>query len=1026
MPAEERRTTLISLRSYILILLLLLFASVDKSSGSSLGLLSDHVKGNDGNDIVATRLRILTDSLASVLESTDLKTNTSQLVSKIEAIIAENRITDTLLLSDTWYFTGHYYLQKNIYRKAVDGFSISVTYREKMGVSDRRYALGLSNMAVAFMRVGDYTRAYAAGKKGLEIRRAVSGSDSSVLAVNYLNLSGLRLEMNDSGEAIRLAEAGIALANQYVDKVPPEVTADLYQVIGLSLYRTSEYTKSLVYCRQALKIYEGGVKNKVDSKILIINTISQLYRRLGKPGEAEYYFRKGLAIEDGENTSNKFLLYINYADFLADGGRIKEGEKVLENGRANVRRVFGPSSREYYMMLASAGDFANRSSGDSKRALELLDEFSEYAESNPWDVSMKKYFMAKYTEMLFEAGMYQKILDVTNEMALTKVAGDDVSSQTVTEEDLIVLKIRYRALNTLNRENGNTEYLRLAIETGRRISALYDRQRLEMSEDESRTSLSAFSRDIYTGMIENYSDLYKQSGDRKSLEGLFEFSERSKVAGFLASMREVNAAKFSLPGDLVELDNTIRKEIGFYKELITAEQGKTVPDTQRLHTWESVTFSLLRSHDSLVQVFEKGYPAYYSLKYRSEVTSLDDVNIVIGSKANLLSYVMTDDKLFIFVTNRRHTEIITRNIDSTFFSSLARFRAMLSEMPVTSDVRKPFNEFMDLGLELYKVLLEPVTPYLRGDKIVISPDNVLAYLPFETLVTEEFRSPDLLYREAPFALKKYRFSYIYSVTLSSVTQEKSRRLNNKLVAFAPSYEGMELNDSLLVNWPYLRGEMRGLPYAVIEAEDAVDQCGGKAYLEKEATEETYKSVASNYEIIHLAMHTLIDDNHPAFSKMIFSSSSGGSDDGLLNTYEVYTIPVKAMMVVLSSCNTGSGMLATGEGILSLARGFLYAGSRSAVMSMWAVEDVSASAVMHLFYKNMRGGQNKSTALRNARLRFLRTADQQRSHPYYWSALVIYGDDTALWYNRVKLYSSLLLLLIVATVLVATVYKGPRS
>ena len=1026
MPAEERRTTLISLRSYILILLLLLFASIDKASGSSLGLLSDHVKGNDGNDIVATRLRILTDSLASVLESTDLKANTSQLVSKIEIIIAENRIADTLLLSDAWYFTGHYYLQKNIYRKAVDGFSLSVTYREKMGVSDRRYALGLSNMAVAFMRVGDYTRAYAAGKKGLEIRRAVSGSDSSVLAVNYLNLSGLRLEMNDSGEAIRLAEAGIALANLYVDKVPPEVTADLYQVIGLSLYRTSEYTKSLVYCRQALKIYEGGVKNKMDSKILIINTISQLYRRLGKPVEAEYYFRKGLAIEDGENTSNKFLLYINYADFLAHSGRIKEGEKVLENGRANVRRVFGPNSREYYMMLASAGDFANRSSGDSKRALELFDEFFEYAESNPWDVSMKKYLMAKYTEMLFEAGMYQKILDVTNDLARTNAAGDDVASHTVPEEDLIVLQIRYRALNTLIRENGNMAYTRLAIETGRRISALYDRQRLEMSEDESRTSLSAFSRDIYTGMIKNYSDLYKQSGDRESLEGLFEFSERSKVAGFLASMREVNAAKFSLPGDLVELDNSIRKEIGFYKELIAAEQGKTVPDSQRLYTWESVTFSLLRSHDSLVQVFEKDYPAYYNLKFKSEVTSLDDVNMVIGSKANLLSYVLTDDKLFIFVTNRRHTEMITRNIDSTFFSSLTRFRAMLSTMPVTSDVRKPFNEFMDLGLELYKVLLEPVTPYLRGDKIVISPDNVLAYLPFETLVTEEFRSPDLLYREAPFALKKYRFSYIYSVTLSSVTQEKSRSLNNKLVAFAPSYEGMELNDSLLVNWPYLRGEIRGLPYAAIEAGDAVDQCGGNAFLENEATEETYKSVASNYEIIHLAMHTLIDDNHPAFSKMIFSSSSEGTDDGLLNTYEVYTIPIKAMMVVLSSCNTGSGRLATGEGILSLARGFLYAGSRSAVMSMWAVEDVSASAVMHLFYKNMRGGQNKSTALRNARLRFLRTADQERSHPYYWSALVIYGDDTALWYNRVKLYSSLLLLLIVATVLVATVYKGPRS
>jgi len=141
---------------------------------------------------------------------------------------------------------------------------------------------------------------------------------------------------------------------------------------------------------------------------------------------------------------------------------------------------------------------------------------------------------------------------------------------------------------------------------------------------------------------------------------------------------------------------------------------------------------------------------------------------------------------------------------------------------------------------------------------------------------------------------------------------------------------------------------------------------------------------------------------------------------------VYSVPVNAMMVVLSSCNTGVGKLVNGEGILSLARGFLYAGSRSVVMSMWAVEDKSASTVIHSFYKNMRSGQTKSSALRSARLKFLRSADQGRSHPYYWAALVIYGDDTPLWFNRIRIYSSLLLFLIAVATLIAAVYKGPRS
>ena len=160
--------------------------------------------------------------------------------------------------------------------------------------------------------------------------------------------------------------------------------------------------------------------------------------------------------------------------------------------------------------------------------------------------------------------------------------------------------------------------------------------------------------------------------------------------------------------------------------------------------------------------------------------------------------------------------------------------------------------------------------------------------------------------------------------------------------------------------------------------------------------------------------------------MIFASDEEGQEDGFLNTYEVYNLPLNAMMVVLSSCNTGMGMFVTGEGLLSLARGFLFAGSRSVVMSMWEVEDVSASAVIKSFYRNMRSGMTKSAALRSARLSFLRTADQTRSHPYYWSTLVIYGDDTPLYFDRIKLYLAFLLLLVAAAILTSVVYRGPRS
>ncbi len=1031
LPAEERRITLMSLRADIIIVTYLFFAVISSSPGLARGPVPDALTGNYEKESGEVRLRELTDSLAVLLERRSDASVAELIAGQIEVILAGTRIMDTLLLSDAYYFVGVQLYQSNTLNRAYDCFRLSTGFREKLSLADRRYANGLSNMAVSLHRLGDYSHAYGLGVRGLEAKRAVSGNDSSGLTTNYINLASICLELNDPGQAVELAESGLKITKIYPDEIPSKIKADLYHVIGLSLYRTLEYNKSLVYCREALRMYELDPAASVDSRILMHNTMAQVHRRLGQPLDAEAQFRAGLAIRDGQNTHDKFLLHINYSGFLAEEGRIREGEQVLEEGLENVKSTYGPESREYFTTLVSVADFVNNTPGDSERSLALYDECLGYVRRNPWDIPMKKFITVKYAQALADAGRSEEVLNITEEITRTpQTAGpgdmDSTDISGISEEDIRLLELRYEALNELSGSANSIEYLRQAAAAGSRITALYDRRRLEMSEEESRTSFSSYSRDIYMGIIDNYAKIYEAEHDRESLAGFFEFSERSKVAGFLASMRELNAARFSLPQELTQLDGEIRREIGFYKDLMLKEKLKTVPDTQRLVTWEGVTFRLLRSRDSLVRIFENEYPAYYNLKFRSEVTPLSDISSVIGRRVNLLSYVLTDNRLYIFVANNRRTEVITRDIDTSFFSDLKRFRTMLSAPPARSGSRAPFNEYMDLALSLYRVLIEPAEPYLIGERIVISPDNILSYLPFEALVTEEFRSPGLLYREAPFALKKYRFSYIYSVTLSSETTQRSRSLNNRLVAFAPSYEGVEIADSLLIDWPALRGEVRDLPYAILEAEDAVSQCGGRAYIGQEASEETFKREALNYKIIHLAMHTLVDDSRPAFSRMLFGGGGDGSNDGMLNTYEVYSLPLQTMMVVLSSCNTGSGMLVTGEGILSLARGFLYAGSRSAVMSMWAVDDISASEVIHSFYKNLRSGQAKSSALRNARLKYLRTAYQERSHPYYWSALVIYGDDTPLWFNRVKLYIGLLAFLLAATLILGLVYKGPRS
>ena len=187
--------------------------------------------------------------------------------------------------------------------------------------------------------------------------------------------------------------------------------------------------------------------------------------------------------------------------------------------------------------------------------------------------------------------------------------------------------------------------------------------------------------------------------------------------------------------------------------------------------------------------------------------------------------------------------------------------------------------------------------------------------------------------------------------------------------------------------------------------------GGKLLEGEKAKESVFKKEAGRYDIIHLAMHTMVNDKYPMQSTLIFSpesadSADSSSDDRYLKTYEVYGIPLKAKMVVLSSCNTGSGLLSSGEGILSMARGFIYSGSKSVVMSMWEIDDRSGTEIVKMFYRNLKDGDSKSRALRKARIEYLNKADQLRSHPYFWSALVVYGDNSPLFNLRKSLVISL--------------------
>jgi len=167
--------------------------------------------------------------------------------------------------------------------------------------------------------------------------------------------------------------------------------------------------------------------------------------------------------------------------------------------------------------------------------------------------------------------------------------------------------------------------------------------------------------------------------------------------------------------------------------------------------------------------------------------------------------------------------------------------------------------------------------------------------------------------------------------------------------------------------------------------------GGSYYYGKDATESRFKQELSSFKILHIASHTFINDSDPDLSYISFSTEDN-TEDGHLNVFEIYNQKINAEMIILSSCNTGLGKIITGEGALSLARAFMYAGCPSIIMSLWDIDDRATSEVVVKFYQKLLEGKTKDESLREAKLNYLREADQYTANPLYWGGLVSIGNQ----------------------------------
>ncbi|NOR52677.1 MAG: CHAT domain-containing protein, partial [Candidatus Aminicenantes bacterium] len=165
---------------------------------------------------------------------------------------------------------------------------------------------------------------------------------------------------------------------------------------------------------------------------------------------------------------------------------------------------------------------------------------------------------------------------------------------------------------------------------------------------------------------------------------------------------------------------------------------------------------------------------------------------------------------------------------------------------------------------------------------------------------------------------------------------------------------------------------------------------------EKATEEQLKKLnLTDYNILHFATHSLINDKKPARSSIVLSIDESSVEDGLLQMREIFNLKLNAALVTLSACQTGLGQFIKGEGIESLSRAFFYAGASSVLISLWPVHDQASSQFMERFYSHLRSSNSIINSLRKTKLEMI--GSDVLSHPYYWAGFVVTGNSDKIIY-----------------------------
>ncbi len=908
--------------------------------------------------------------------------------------------------------------------------------------------------AVQALNKGSYDNAMNLFNTLLRIRKEKYGS-SSVPVANVMNNMGvINSQLGLFDKAITLYEKSLTIYESCGTEELKHL-ASVYQNLGICYHSKGDIEKSRSYYDGAERIYQKlPTADQTLHESLLIN-LAQFFLENKNISEAEKYCKKSFEIKPNSLLNfNKLttsgLICFEKKEYL---NSINLFNKAIKVGEKDVGKDFGEKGLIYLnlgMVYLAMEDFEN-SMPNYTIALDLIgktygqhgvsyasclkDMGLNYLHKRESESNLDEFVLQRKKNILISLDYFQKALHaITPDFTTNELSINPEPEQAIDKICLLgILRTKAEAiylLSQLDEKKENTEKvvteLKLALATYELSVKTIQLIRNGFQNTESRFFLSSNEHPVYAEAIELAVRLYEKTGDRQFFEKGFAISERSRSADFQSMVQELVAKKISsLPDSLIQKESDLKGEIAAYENLIFNEKSSQSPDTKKMDLWKDKVFSLSQGYQQMIDYVEKKYPRYYQYKYANPIVSVQKIQQSLDRREAFIEYFIREGKkngaeeLYTFVITDHEFRIIRKPLNEEFSETIDHFLKFIRSNQVLKTRKADYLQYAKNANDLYKLLIDPVVSSMQNYRLVIVPDDKLSYLPFDAFLASPADTTRMDFRGLDYLVKHHAISYTYSATLLYFYFQNTLKYSSKVAAFAPDYSDEPLTSS--------SGTERFLPLPGAEAEvtGLTGLISGDQFTKSRATKQMFLRNAEKYDILHLAMHTILNDTLPLYSKMVFSADSSKREERTLNTYEIYNLKLKSDMVVLSGCNTGSGKLQKGEGVMSLARAFLYAGCPSIIMTLWNVEDASSSDIMIEFYRNIKNGYSKDEALRRAKITYLSQADPLKAHPHYWLGYVSIGKQIPLFKTKIGYFVSLIIFVFLAIVLEKWYFKRKK-